>query len=77
MLHITNGDCAVAVLAKAVSGTFLPWQDVLHEGPVQAGLALEALSRSRAQFIADAGWGPHDQVRKGFAARDAAFRRAR
>lgn len=77
MIHITNGDCAVAVLAKAVAGTFLAWRDVLHEGPVQAGLSLEELSRSRAQFIADAGWGPHDQVLKEFAARDAALRRAR
>lgn len=77
MIHITNGDCAVAVLAKAVSGTFLPWRDVLHEGPVQAGLSLEELSRSRAQFIADAGWATHDEVLKEFAARDAAFRRAR
>ena len=77
MIHITNGDCAVAVLAKAVSGTFLPWRDVLHEGPVQAGLSLEEISRSRAQFIAEAGWATHDEVLKEFAARDAAFRRAR
>jgi hypothetical protein len=50
---------------------------VLHEGPVQAGLSLEELSRERAQFIAEAGWGPHGQVLKGFVARDATFRRAR
>ena len=77
MLHITNGDCAVAVLAKAVSGTFLPWQDVLHEGPVQAGLSLEELSRERAQFVADAFGVSFGEAKGKFEARDAAFRRAR
>ena len=70
MLHITNGDHAVAVLAKAVSGELLPWRDVLHEGPVHAGLPLAALSRRRAQFIASAGWGSLQQVEAGFAQRD-------
>ena len=73
MLHITNGDCAVTVLSQAVSGAILPWRDVLHEGPVRAGLSLEELSRERAAFIAGAGWGDAlDQFRD----RDAAFRRA-
>ena len=56
MLHLTNGDCAVAVISQAVSGAFLPWRDVLHEGPVRAGLSLEQLSAERARFIAEAGW---------------------
>ena len=77
MLHITNGDCAVAVLARAVSGTFLPWQDVLHEGPVRAGLSLEELSHSRAQFIADAFGVSFGEAKGKFEARDALFRRAR
>ena len=76
MLHITNGDCAVAVLSQAVSGTFLPWRDVLHEGPVRAGLALEELSAERARFIADAGWGPLAEVQESFLQRDQEFRRA-
>ena len=76
MLHITNGDCAVAVLSQAVSGNFLPWRDVLHEGPVRAGLSLEALSAERARFIADAGWGEREDVVKGFQDRDETFRRA-
>ena len=76
MLHITNGDCAVAVLSQAVSGSILPWRDVLHEGPVRAGLSLETLSAERARFIAAAGWGPLSQVEDEFKARDAAFRRA-
>ncbi len=77
MIHITNGDCAHAVLAKAVSGTFLPWQDVLHEGPVQAGLSFDELSRSRARFIAEAFGVPYAEVKGQFEARDAAFQRAR
>jgi hypothetical protein len=73
MLHITNGDCAVQVLEGAVEGEILAWRDVLHEGPVDAGLPLEALSRRRAAFIASAGWGSLTDVRKQFAERDAAL----
>ena len=58
-----------------MAGSFLPWQDVLHEGPVRAGLSLEELSRERAAFIAQAGWGALSEVNESFAARDAAFRR--
>jgi len=76
LLHITNGDCAVAVLSQVVQGTILPWRDVLHEGPVRAGLSLEELSAERARFIADAGWGDFPQVLKNFKERDAAFQRA-
>ena len=76
MLHITNGDCAAAVLLEVVDGEILPWRDVLHEGPVRAGLSLEDLSRERAAFIVAAGWGGAPDVQKGFEERDAAFRRA-
>jgi hypothetical protein len=76
LLHVTNGDCAVAVLSQVVQGTILPWRDVLHEGPVRAGLSLEELSAERARFIADAGWGDFPEILKTFRERDAAFRRA-
>ena len=76
MLHITNGDCAVAVISKVVQGTILPWRDVLHEGPVRAGLSLEELSAERAHFIAEAGWDDFQSVLKNFKERDATFRRA-
>jgi hypothetical protein len=76
LLHITNGDCAVAVISQVVQGGILPWRDVLHEGPVRAGLSLEELSAERARFIADAGWGEFTAVLKNFRERDAAFRRA-
>jgi hypothetical protein len=76
LLHITNGDCAVAVLSRVVRGPMLPWRDVLHEGPVRAGLPLEALSMERAAFIAGAGWGDFSTVLKSFQERDALLRRA-
>jgi hypothetical protein len=71
ILNITNGDCAVDVLKKAsVEGDFIPWRDVLHEGPVLPSLSLEELSKVRAQFIIDRGWGDPDSVNKGFSQRD-------
>ena len=74
MLHVTNGDSAVGVLRRAVEGEFLPWRDVLHEGPVHAGLPLDALSRRRAAFIASAGWASLPQIEKDFLERDAKLR---
>ena len=74
MLHVTNGDSAVErIRAAGVAGTLLPWRDVLHEGPVPAGLPLERLSDVRAEFIASGGWGPADEVRRQFAERDRAL----
>lgn len=74
MLHVTNGDSAARRLRQAgVEGEVLPWRDVLHEGPVPAGLTLDALRPVRARFIADAGWGEYDRVLGDFARRDAAL----
>ncbi|HYW12194.1 MAG TPA: DUF1835 domain-containing protein [Longimicrobium sp.] len=71
MLHVTNGESAVQrIRAAGMEGDVLPWQDVLHDGPVPAGLPLEALSRVRAEFIATRGWGEAEAVRRDFAARD-------
>jgi len=45
MLHITNGDATLRLMGPAgLPGEFLPWRDVLHEGPVPAGLDLEVLA---------------------------------
>jgi hypothetical protein len=56
LLHVVNGDSAGGNLKVArVPGTVLPWRDVLHEGPVPAGLSLEDLSRVRARFLATLG----------------------
>ncbi len=74
MLHVTNGDVAAdAIRAAGIPGEILPWRDVLHEGPVPAGLPLPELSLVRAGFIAFRGWGGVDEVRRGFEERDAAL----
>ncbi|HEX6369128.1 MAG TPA: DUF1835 domain-containing protein [Longimicrobium sp.] len=74
MLHVTNGDSAVErIRAAGVDGAVLPWRDVLHDGPVPAGLPLEQLSALRADFIASRGWARADEVRRSFAERDRAL----
>jgi hypothetical protein len=71
-LHITNGDTTVTVMESAgIGGEFLPWCDVLHEGPVPAGLTLEEMSETRARFIADSGCQTDEKARDDFRARDA------
>jgi hypothetical protein len=71
MLHVTNGDSAVErIRAAGVEGAILPWRDVLHEGPVPAGLPLPRLSEVRADFIASRGWAAAAEARRSFAERD-------
>jgi hypothetical protein len=76
LLHVTNGDSAAALLSKTFTSEVLAWQDVLHEGPVRAGLSFEELSEERIAFIAEAGWGAPEEVRTAFHERDAALRTA-
>ncbi len=71
ILNITNGDCAVETMKKAnIPGVFLPWRDVLHEGPIPDTLSLEELSEVRAQFIIERGWGTPEDVIESFTQRD-------
>ena len=57
MLFITIGDSAAGRIERAGFTTeIVPWRDVLHEGPLPAGLSLEGLGEVRARFIADQGW---------------------
>lgn len=71
ILNITNGDCAVDIMKQAnIPGSFLPWRDVLHNGPVPKGLSLEQLSDVRAQFIIDQGWGNTVDIKNSFIERD-------
>ncbi len=71
ILNITNGDSALGIMRKAnIPGVFLPWQDVLHEGPVPAGLSLEELSKVRADFIINRGWGTPGKIKRSFIERD-------
>jgi hypothetical protein len=71
MLIVTNGASAVQTLERAgIPGEKLPWDDVLHDGPVPSDLDLTALSTVRARFIADCGWGAFEDVRERFRRRD-------
>jgi hypothetical protein len=47
----------------------LPWQDVLHEGPVPAG-PRPSLLRARADFLADCGWGSRRAILSALERRD-------
>jgi len=77
LLHVTNGDAAGGALQHAgFDHPILPWRDVVHEGPVRAGLSLEQLSEERIAFIAGAGWGAPEEVRTAFHERDAVLRTA-
>lgn len=72
MFHVTNGDIAAELIRQSgVPGRVLSWRDVLHEGPVPSGLPLEAMSQSRARFLAQAGWATsEEQVLAEFRQRD-------
>jgi len=77
VLIITNGTSAVGTLDRAgIAGEKLPWEDVLHDGPLPEGLDLEALSTVRARFIADRGWGDFHEVLADFRRRAARLHRA-
>jgi hypothetical protein len=70
-LHVTNGDVAVDLLRRAgLADDALAWADVLHEGPVPAGLDDAGLRRVRADFIAGADGIDADEVLRRFEERD-------
>ena len=72
MLHVTNGDSAAGKLrAAGIPGAILPWRDVLHDGPVPAGLTLKQLSERRAAYLGERGVAPADELLAGFRSRDA------
>ena len=71
-LHVTNGDSVLYLFKKAgIVGTPLAWRDVLHEGPVPAGLGLKATSAVRVQYLAQRGYGNPIKVAHDFEKRDA------
>ena len=53
-----------------IPGDFLPWQDVLHDGPAPKCSSLKELSEIRSKFIADRGWGTPEDVKRVFKERD-------
>ena len=76
MLHFTNGDSAVARMrAGGIAGEIIPWRDVLHDGPVPAGLSLGELSKARARWLASEGLGDLETIGREFADRDDMLRR--
>ncbi len=78
MLHLTNGESAAGSLrSSGVPGHVIAWQDVLHEGPVPAGLTLEGMSDVRARFLAQWDSRSFPAVRADFDERDSALRSAR
>ena len=73
-LHVTNGDVTVDLLRRAgLARDALAWADVLHEGPVPAGLGAAGLRRVRAEFIAGADGLDPAAVRRRFEERDRAL----
>lgn len=77
-LHLTNGDSVLYSWKKAgLLGTHVAWRDVLHEGPVPAGLSLEELSRVRALYLAGRGYGNPIKIQHDFEKRDGVLRRLR
>ena len=71
-LIVTNGESAAERLrAAGIRGHILPWQDMLHDGPVPPGTDLEEVSDVRADFLSQALGLPFDEVRADFAHRDA------
>ncbi len=77
-LHITNGDAVIYTFKKAgILGTHLAWRDILHEGPVPAGLTLAELSRVRGSYLATRGHGNPIKLLHDFEQRDALLNRAR
>jgi hypothetical protein len=74
MLHVTNGSVVVTRLhGLGLPGRALPWDDVLHEGPVRAGLDSAALRTERAGFLAGSFGGAAVEIEKSLAARDEAL----
>ena len=74
VLHITNGD-SVSLQSTGLGGEVLTWQDVLHEGPVPAGLTLEGMRPIRAEFLAKLTGRPRNDVLAGLERRDQALSR--
>jgi hypothetical protein len=73
---VTNGDSAGNTLRQTgLGGAVLPWQDVLHDGPVP-DVARAELLRVRARFLSDCGWGRQSTIRASLERRDRQFRAA-
>jgi redox-sensitive transcriptional activator SoxR len=73
LLHVTNGDSAGNTLRQTgLGGAVMSWNDVLHEGPVQA-ITRPKLLRERAAFLSEAGWGRRREILSALERRDGQF----
>ncbi|HUE87424.1 MAG TPA: hypothetical protein VMO26_15220 [Vicinamibacterales bacterium] len=73
-LHLVNGSSIVPHIGAAgIIGRIVSWDDVLHEGPVPAGLNIAAMRDTRAAFLAHCGWGSRHEIARSLAERDAAL----
>jgi len=69
-LHVTNGESTANTLRRTgLGGAVLPWQDVLHEGPVPS-VPRVALLRTRAAFLSECGWGSRRAILSSLELRD-------
>ena len=73
LLHVTNGESAGNTLRQTgLGGAVLPWQDVLHAGPVPA-VSRRELLRARARFLSECGWGSRNAIQSALERRDRAY----
>lgn len=71
MLHITNGESVINTFRQVrFPGTYLAWNDVLHDGPVPQTETLEELSDIRARALSGFDAGDYEKIRAGFSLRD-------
>jgi hypothetical protein len=74
LLHVLNGTATSDTLEhSSVKGTYVAYADVLHDGPVPAGLGDEQMRAVRARFVADCGWDTYDGALNRGAAWDGAL----
>jgi hypothetical protein len=70
-LHITNGDSAAnGMKSGGIEGEIISWRDLLHEGPVPGNQTFKELSQTRANWLAEQGFGDAEELRKSFEERD-------
>jgi len=69
-LHVTNGESAGNTLRQtSLGGAVVPWQDVLHDGPVPA-VPRRDLLKARAAFLSGCGWGSRTAILSSLERRD-------
>jgi hypothetical protein len=75
-LHVTNGSAIIPAIRDAgITGRVVPWDDVLHEGPVPVGLNVAALREVRVDFLALASDRPRAAIERSLRDRDEALER--